>query len=56
MENPTTTLLEAEYDALREKRTDSRSLLREIVETLLLTILIFWAVNAATGQIGRAHV
>ncbi len=50
MENATTTLLEAEYDALREKRTDSRSLLREIVETLLLTILIFWAVNAATGR------
>jgi signal peptidase I len=24
--------------------------LREIVETLLLTILIFWAVNAATGR------
>ncbi len=32
------------------EKIHARSLVREIVETLLLTILIFWAVNSATGR------
>lgn len=49
-EDTTDTPIEAEYGAVSGEKVSKASLVREIVETLLLTAVIFWAVNAATGR------
>lgn len=49
-EDPTDTQIKANYHQIPEEHISAKAFLREISETLLLTILIFWAVNAATGR------
>jgi len=45
-----TEITEAEAEALSAKPSPVKSLLREIIETILLTVLIYVAVNFATGR------
>lgn len=46
----TRTLVESDYPSSHQESNGPKPQLRDIVETLLLTALIYWTVNAATGR------
>ncbi len=47
---PTSTPAQAPAEPVSEQRQPTSVLVREIIETLLLTLFIFWLVNTATGR------